>query len=50
MKQTVKNREREAKAHWIEEQRRKVGTTMMPFLADELNGIICVCYQEARQR
>jgi hypothetical protein len=50
VKRAVQVREREAKAHWIEEQRQKVSTTTMTFLGDEVNGIIDVRYQEARQR
>jgi hypothetical protein len=38
------------KERWVEEQRQKVGTTAATFLADELEGISAVRYQDARQR
>jgi hypothetical protein len=38
------------KERWVEEQRQKVGETAATFLADELEGISAVRYQEARQR
>jgi hypothetical protein len=38
------------KERWVEDQRQKVGTTAATFVADELEGISAVRYQDARQR
>jgi hypothetical protein len=40
----------EEKERWIEEQRRKVGTTAATFLADELSGVIGARFSDVRER
>jgi hypothetical protein len=44
-----KNRARE-RERWIEEQRKKVGTTAVTFLDDELRGVVAVELQSLKQR
>jgi predicted metalloprotease len=41
---------RAEKRRWVEEQRRKVGTTAATFLADELDGVYGVRFQDAAER
>jgi len=46
----VAERRREDRARWIEEQRRKVGTTALTFLADEIDGEYGVRFKDALER
>jgi len=46
----VAEREREDRRRWVAEQRRKVGTTALTFLADEVDGRYGVRFKDAAQR
>jgi hypothetical protein len=50
MQRVVAEREAEARERSLEEQRRKVGTTAVTFLADELSGVRAMRFASARQR
>jgi len=50
MRRVVKDREREDKERWIDEQRRKVGMTAAVFLADELADVVGMRFEDALLR
>jgi len=50
MRRVVAEREAEDRERSLEEQRRKVGTTAVTFLADELSGVRAMRFASARQR
>jgi Domain of unknown function (DUF3854) len=49
-KRNVAARAREDRQRWVEEQRQKVGTTALTFLADEIDGEYGVRFQDAADR
>jgi Domain of unknown function (DUF3854) len=49
-KRNVTARAREDRQRWVEEQRQKVGTTALTFLADEIDGEYGVRFQDAADR